>query len=80
MYTFTDDESDTFALKSFTVTASDITTGIAFTGYNNPSAFRLDNVVVSANAVTVPEAGTFALVGVGFSVLGVGIVRRKRAA
>ncbi len=76
VYSFIDDQTKTFIPVSVNVVATNTLTAIAFTGYNNPSFIVLDGVSASP-AVVVPEAGTLALAGAGFALLGVGIMRRK---
>jgi|UniRef100_UPI0035CA515C hypothetical protein len=66
---------DTFTSHFFYATATGATTTLNF-GLNNNSYFNLDNITVTA----VPEAGTWAMLLIGFGAAGVTMRSRRRAA
>ncbi|MBC7809166.1 MAG: hypothetical protein H7145_23775 [Akkermansiaceae bacterium] len=84
VYTFSNEGGFIYQNKSFTVTATAITTDISFTGYNIASVWDLDNVSVAQVATVVPEAGTMTLTASLLALLVPAscictVVRRKRA-
>jgi hypothetical protein len=84
-YAYGGDPSIDDSVYHYTFTFADTASSLAFTFAGNTSEdvsnefYGIDNVIVSTNAVAVPEPAAWSLMIVGFGLIG-GLTRRRRLA